>query len=66
MIKGYGLSPEHVIHRMSYANILMLGAVLPSYDRKPDDKGSRQEGPALSADDPANRARIREIFNSVE
>lgn len=41
----------------------MLGAVIPSYKRK-DKKEEEQE--IIKADDPRNKARVKEIFDQFD
>lgn len=52
---------------MSYANVIMYGAVLPSY-RKPKDgtEGKQEEQDIVKADDPTNRERVRKFLDSIE
>lgn len=62
--KSYRLPFDYVLYEMSYTNLLMYGAVLPSYDdSKGKGKGSR-EHKRIKADDPQNRGAVREILNS--
>lgn len=53
---------------MSYANMIMYGAVLPSFksskDKKPDKQEAKQE--VIKADDPRNNARVRQIMDEYE
>ena len=53
---------------MSYANMVMYGATLPSYKHKADDKNGkkRKRQKAIKADDPANREKVRRIFESFD
>ncbi len=53
---------------MSYVNVIMYGATLPTYGGKEDkDKGKRgeqQQQEVIKADDPANQARVRQLIDS--
>lgn len=52
---------------MSYVNMIMYGAVLPSYrSRKDGDKGGNIGQDIIRADDPANRDRVRRFLDSIE
>lgn len=48
---------------MSYVNMIMYGAVLPSYN--PKKEGKKGEG-VIKADDPANRDKVRSFFESID
>jgi hypothetical protein len=46
---------------MSYANVVMYSAVLPSYHKS--EKGKGGKGERINADDPENREKVmREMF----
>lgn len=68
MAKGYGLSIKYVLYDMSYANMIMYSAVIPSYngskDKRDVSNGKPQE--TIKADDPRNKARIRQILDSMD
>lgn len=59
MIKGFNFSLDYVLYELSYTNLIMLGAALPSYDTDKDDE-SKEE--VIDASDPANQERAREIL----
>lgn len=48
-----------MLYELSYTNLIMLGAALPSYDT---DKDDTDEEEVIDASDPANQARVREIL----
>lgn len=50
---------------MSYANMVLYGATLPSYRGKADNSGGKSRKP-IKADDPANREKVRRIFESFD
>ena len=60
VIKGFNLSLDYVLYKLSYTNLIMLGAALPSYDTDKDDKSDDDE--VIDASDPANQARVRELL----
>lgn len=65
--KTYNLPFDYVLNDLSYANIIMYGAVIPHYipkDRKGKDK-ARKERP-IKADDRRNKARVRQLINSFD
>lgn len=56
--KSFNLTPDYVLHRISYANAVLYGAVLPSYKSSKDNKE-----PVIDADDPRNREAVKkELF----
>lgn len=48
---------------MSYVNMVMYGAVIPSYN--PDAKDKKPEQEQIKADDPNNREKVRKILDSL-
>lgn len=55
--KSYNLTFDYVIHELSYENLMMYSAVLPTYE-SPKDKNKE----VVDADDPANREKLRAII----
>jgi len=48
---------------MSYANIIMYGSVLPSYDNKKDKANTDlNHGKVIKADDPENKDVVRDLL----
>lgn len=67
MAKAYRLPFDYVLHGMSYANLILYGAVLPSPGAGKDKKGRagrRSADIPLKADDPKNRDRVNRIIDS--
>ena len=64
-VKGYNLTMEYVLYDMSYTNLIMYGAVIPSHKREKGEK-DRDEQDVVNVDDPRNRERVKEIFNQFE
>lgn len=56
-----------MLYEMSYANMALYSAVLPSY-RKPKDKDGKKRGrrKAVKVDDPGNREKLRKIFERFD
>lgn len=64
LVKGFGLSFEQVMYRISFANLMLLGATLPSYDsHKKSGTPGQQE--VIDCTDPRNKQRIRDIFSTT-
>lgn len=47
---------------MSYANMVMYGAVLPSYKSRKNTTGKTDDNERINADDPRNREKVRQIL----
>lgn len=62
--KALGLRIDYVLYDMSYANLNLYSASLPTY-RKPDksnNKEGMQEQDVIKADDPTNRELVRKFI----
>ena len=53
---------------MSYPNLILYNAVLPSYNTKgkSDGSGSGSGQEVIKADDPRNKERVKQFFDSIE
>jgi hypothetical protein len=58
-MKAFNLPPEYVLYDLSYANILLYSAVLPSYDT---DREKSKDSDTIRADDPENKEKVRKIL----
>ncbi|MCQ2058669.1 MAG: hypothetical protein MJY71_02425 [Bacteroidaceae bacterium] len=66
-VKAFNLSIDYVLYDMSYANVILYGATLPTYISKRDKDGKDKETqPVIRADDPNNRDKVMQFFNSIE
>ena len=67
-VKAYNFSLEYVLYDLSYANLIMLGAVLPTYDSaKGKGKGDKKTNQkVINAEDPANKAAVDKIFELAD
>jgi hypothetical protein len=57
MVKGFGLSIEYVLYEMSFANLLMYNAVIPSYNSDKDGNGKSKDNTVVDADKEPEKAR---------
>ena len=55
---------EYVLYDLSYANLILLGATLPSYDSE-KHKTSHKNEEVIRAEDPRNKEKVRQFFKSV-
>lgn len=51
---------------MSYPNLILYNAVLPSYNPKDKSGGSDRGQEVIKADDPRNKERVKQFFDSIE
>lgn len=51
---------------MSYPNLTLYNAVLPSYNTKDKSDGSGSGQEVIKADDPRNKERVKQFFDSIE
>ena len=65
-VKAYGLTFEEVLYNMSYPNLILYNAVLPSYNTKDKSDGSGSGQEVIKADDPRNKERVKQFFDSIE
>ena len=65
-VKVYGLTFEEVLYNMSYPNLILYNAVLPSYNTKDKSDGSGSGQEVIKADDPRNKERVKQFFDSIE
>lgn len=57
---------DYVLYDLSYANLILLGATLPSYNsEKNKASGNTSSQEVIRADDPKNRQKVKDFFNSV-
>ena len=65
--KAFGLPIEYVLYEMSYANLILYGASLPTYSSKNDKNKSRsQDEEIIKADNPRNNDRVQAFLDSVD
>lgn len=65
MARTFSLPIDHVLYEMSYPNLILYGATLPSYDGR-GSAGTSPAGELINGDDPANRERLNKIFDESE
>ena len=64
-VKGFNLPIDYVLYDMSYVNMIMFGAVLPSYKSKTESKDDGKKQEEIKVDDPNMKARARQIIDSL-
>ena len=64
--KGYDLTFDYVLYNISYTNMIMYGAILPTYDKKKNDGKKDEEQKVIKADDPRNKEEVRKFFETCD
>lgn len=54
MVKGFGMAMDYVLYELSYANLIMLSATLPSYS----NSDTPPEEERLDMSDPQDQKKI--------
>lgn len=65
MVKSYNLTFDYVLYKMSFANVRMYNAVIPTYSPTKDKKDTEEEAKVISGDDPTNRSEISKAMFDV-
>lgn len=61
MIKGFNLPIDYILYELSYANLIMLSATLPGYDKE-----EKEEEEVLDMSNPNDQARIDQLLGIVD
>lgn len=62
MAKAYNLTFDYILYEMSFANVRLYNAVLPSYSTQKDNKDSDK---ILNGDDPRNKDAVNNAIFDV-
>lgn len=66
-VKAFGVSFEYALNEISYANMILYGATLPSYgDIKKDKKKDKNGDEIIRADDPKNKELVKAIIHGYK
>lgn len=66
VVKAFNLPIDYVLYDLSYVNVIMYSATLPSYESKRGKNSPDKKQEVVKADDPRNRERVRQIFDSFD
>lgn len=61
MTKAFNLPFDYVLYDLSYANLTLYGASLPTYKSPKDSKAGDNE--VINGDDPEKQAEIDKLFD---
>lgn len=65
VVKGFNVSFEYALYDLSYQNMILYTATLPTYDSKEKkNRGGKQE--RIKADDPRNRDRVHSFLANLK
>lgn len=64
-VKAFNLPIDYVLYDLSYANLTLYGASLPSYKSPKDQQEKKGKGDIINADDPKNKERVRAVLDSI-
>lgn len=62
-VKAFNVPFDVALYEMSYANMMLYSASLPSYSNYKKEKGEGSSDEVVKADDPTNRANVLAILN---
>lgn len=66
-MKWYRVPFDYVIYDMSYANVILYGAVIPSFDSDRDKDGKpKKNEKVIDATDPANKDMVKNLFMNMK
>lgn len=62
------MSFEYVLYDLSYENLLLYSAAIPSYGAKKDDKQrqGKAKGEIINGDDPRNKDLVKAIIQGYK
>lgn len=63
--KNYVLPFDYVLYEMSFANVQMYNAVLPTYDSESKKDKKKKDNDIIWADDPKNKAKVDDFINHI-
>ena len=67
MVKGFKLPMDYVLYDLSYSNLILLGATLPSYSYDKEKRNRSSAGQdVIDAEDPNNKDAVKQFFNSID
>lgn len=64
-VKGFGVDFEYALHGISYANMVLMGATLPSYGGKKEEK-DKNGNDIIRADDPKNKDLVKAVIKGYK
>lgn len=67
-VKWYRVPFDYVLYDLSYANLVLYGAVIPSYDSDDSKKDGKRfsSNEVIDSRDPRNKERLYELFSNMK
>lgn len=65
IVKAFNLTIDYVLYDLSYVNLMLYGASLPSYKGPKDKNGDGQNHKVINGDDPTKQAEIDKLFDET-
>ena len=60
-VKTFGVTFDYALYNISYTNLIMYSATIPSYD-----SGERKKQDIVKADDPKNKDKVHSIIEGFD
>lgn len=65
IVKAFNLTIDYVLYDLSYVNLVLYGASLPSYKGPKGKNGEGQNNKVINGDDPTKQAEIDKLFDET-
>lgn len=64
-VKAFNLPIDYVLYELSYANLTLYGASLPSYKSPKNSNGTHGDNRVINGDDPKMQSEIDKLFDET-
>lgn len=65
VVKAFNLTIDYALYDLSYANLILYSASLPSYKSPKDKEAPTNNDEVINGDDPARQAEIDKLFDET-
>ena len=65
IVKAFNLTIDYVLYDLSYVNLMLYGASLPSYKGPKGKNREGQNNKVINGDDPTKQAEIDKLFDET-
>lgn len=65
IVKAFNLTIDYVLYDLSYVNLMLYGASLPSYKGPKNKNVDGQNHKVINGDDPTKQAEIDKLFDET-
>ena len=63
-VKAFNLPIDYVLHELSYANLTLYGASLPSYKSPKEGRHGKED--TIDAGNPKNKDKVRAFIEAID